>query len=147
MKIRSICADLFSFEGDLDWTNPIAIRVELSSNCVVRVRCSSDGESIIADELALDSPVDMEQFGKIEVHPLTDRIDEVILRSDIAMVNEVLDGSNCVVGLAFISEPETTLCIWNYGDELHYGNFTAMAAQDWGSALRLSRKSLCISLI
>lgn len=146
MKIRSICAELFGFKGELDWTNPVAIRVELRSNYVVRVRCSSDGESIIADEHALDDPVDMEQFGKIEVHSLTNRIDEVILRSDIAMVNEVLDGNNCVVGLAFISEPETTLCIWNYGDELHYGNFTAMSAQDWGSALRLSRKSLCIGL-
>ncbi|NLR98076.1 hypothetical protein HGP17_14770 [Rhizobium sp. P38BS-XIX] len=147
MKIRSITANLFSFEGDLDWTNPVAIRVEFSNNFVVRVRCSSDGESVIADQHALDGLTNMDEFGRIEVHYLTDRIDKVILRSDIVSVNEVLDENNSVVGLAFIDDHETRLCIWNYGDELHYGNFTTMAGQDWGAALRVSQKSICIGLV
>jgi hypothetical protein len=147
MKIRSITANLFSFEGDLDWANPVAIRVELSNNFVIRVRCSGDGESVVTDQDALDGPTDMEEFGKIEVHYLTDRISKVILRSDIVSVNEVLDENNSVVGLAFINDHETTLCIWNYGDKLHYGSFTAMAGQDWGAALRVSQKSLCIDLV
>lgn len=140
MKIRLISADLFSFEGNLDWTNPVAIRIELSNNFAIRVRCSGDGESVIADDQALEGPVDMAEFGKIEIHQLIDHIDEAILSSEIATVNEVLGGNSSVVGLAFINNETTMLCIWNYGDELHYGDFTAMAEQDWGAALRVSTK-------
>ncbi|MBX5227575.1 hypothetical protein HJC06_14285 [Rhizobium sp. NLR9b] len=140
MKIRSISADLFSFEGNLDWTNPVAIRIELSNKFAIRVRCSSDGESLIADNQALEGPVDMAGFGKIEVHQLTDHIDEAILSSEIATLNEILDGNNSVVGLAFIHNETTMLCIWNYGDELHYGNFATMVKQQWGAALRVSPK-------
>ncbi|NKJ07915.1 hypothetical protein FHT28_003581 [Rhizobium sp. SG570] len=29
------------------------------------------------------------------------------------------------------------LCIWNYDDKLHSGNFATMAKQEWGVALRV----------
>lgn len=140
MKIRSISADLFAFEGKLDWTNPVVIRIELSNDFAIRVSCAGDGESLIADDQALEGPVDMEGFGKIEVRQLADHIDEAILSSEIDTVNEILDRNSCVVGLAFVNNETTMLCIWNYGDELHYGNFATMAEQDWGTALRVSQK-------
>ncbi|XAZ21776.1 hypothetical protein LVY75_23485 [Sinorhizobium sp. B11] len=131
---------MFSFDGNVDRANPVAIRVELSNNSAIRIRGSSDGESITVDDQPLEGPADMAELGKIEVQQLTDHFDDAILGCEIVTVNEVLDGNNIAVGLAFNSSETIVLCIWNYGDELHYGNFATMAQQDWGATLHVSSK-------
>lgn len=138
MKIRSICADLFSFEGRLDWEHPIALRIELFDGLAIRIRTGRDGESLIVDDRSLDGPVNMAEFGSIEVRDLADRLENAVFSSEITAMNKVVHGDDIVVGLAFADKNGPVLCVWNYGDELHYGRFADMVAQDWGVKPRVS---------
>jgi hypothetical protein len=122
----------------LDWAHPVSIRIEFSDNFAIRIRGASDGETVIVDDHALEGPVDMAESGKIGVHPLTSRLDNAVVSSKIAAANKIIDKNDLVVGLAFVSNDGPILCVWNYGDELHYGSFATMAEQDWGAEPRVS---------
>ena len=131
MQIRLISADLFCSDGHPDWKHPIAIHIAFSNGMTIRLRGASDGESVTVDGEPLDGVTDMAEWGKIETHVLTERFDNPVLASEISTVNKILDCENTVVGMALVSNARPILCVWNYGDELHYGDAAAMTAQDW----------------
>lgn len=132
MKIRLISADLFSFDEVLDWKHPMSVRIEFSDNVAIRIRGASDGASIVVDDHPLNDPVDMAEYGKTEIHDLTERLGICTSSPDIVAVNKIIDANNIVVGLALLSVDGPVLCVWNYGDELYYGSFAEMVEYDWG---------------
>lgn len=138
MKIRSICADLFGFDSGLHWDDPIAIRIEFSNALAVRLRCASDGESLVIDDKQLDGPVDMAEAGWGETCDLACRLDDTVIAAEVTSLNRVLDGNNIAVALTLLSDHKPIFCVWNWGDQLHYGSFDTMAALDWGAVLRIS---------
>lgn len=141
MKIRSVHADLFGFDGVLDWDDPIAIRIEFANDLAIRLRCASDGESLVIDDQQLDGPVDMAEAGRSETRDLAHRLDDTIIAAEITSLNKIFDGNRLAVGLTLLSDDEPVFCVWNWGDQLHYGSFAAMAVLDWGAVLRISPNS------
>jgi hypothetical protein len=144
MKIKSISAALYGFDGELDWVSPISIRIEFSDNFGIRIRCAGDGESIAMDDQSLAGPVNMEEAGRIEVHPLNDRCNLPASADDIDTVKHILDDHDVIVGLALMSNDSPILCLWNYGDELRYGSFANMLEFDWRDKPRISGTALAL---
>ncbi|TSD87868.1 hypothetical protein FFK22_015535 [Mycobacterium sp. KBS0706] len=131
MKLISITANLHSFKGELNWTDPTRVRLVFSDGKSLRVRVASDGESVILDDLPLDEPFDMGEYGRVEVHDFHNGVDPLLLSSEIATLNAILDGDGRMIGLAVQRIEGIAFCLWNYGDELHYGEFGALLAYDW----------------
>jgi len=145
MKIKAISAELFGFEDDLDWTHPVSVCVKFSDDTAIRLRCASDGESIVMDDPPVSDPIDMAECGRIEVHDLSDRLDIPFLTSDIQAVDQILDENDVRVGVALMSDDGPILCFWNYGDELGYGSFASMADEhDWGAEPKISGTALSL---
>jgi len=132
MKLISITANLHSFNGELNWTDPTRVRLAFSDGRSLRVRVATDGESIVLDDLPLDEPFDMGQYGRVEVHDFHNRIEPLLLDSEIATLNAIHDGNGRMIGLAVQRIEGIAFCLWNYGDELHYGDFGGLLTHDWG---------------
>lgn len=137
-------ADLFSFEGNLDWTHPVSVRIKFSVGSGIRVRCASNGESVAVDDQLLDNPIDMAESGRIEVRDLSDRLNIPVLNPDIQAVEQIIDENDVTVGVALMSDGCPILCIWNYGDELRYGSFASMVEHDWSARPRISGIALSL---
>ncbi|WP_144445873.1 hypothetical protein [Inquilinus limosus] len=88
---------------------------------------------MILDDLPLDEPFDMGEYGRVEVHDFQDRVDPLLLSAEIATLNAIHSGDGRMIGLAVQRSGGISFCFWNYGDELHYGDFGALLAYDWGA--------------
>ncbi|MGK9169808.1 hypothetical protein KXR53_26075 [Inquilinus limosus] len=132
MRLISITANLHSFNGELNWANPIMVRLAFNNGRAVRVRVAADGESVILDDLPLDQPCDMGQYGRIEVHDFSSKIDPLFLNSETITSSAIHSDDGRMVGLAVQRSEEVAFCFWNYGDELHYGDFGALLAYERG---------------
>lgn len=122
------------FEGTSDLVNPIAISLAFSDGSTVRIRGASDGESVILDDEKLQEPANWGELGGFEVSSLAEYVPPGVFGSEISGFYDVLCEGH-VVGIAVQVEGGVTLCVWNYGDELYYGEAAGMLAQDWGDAL------------
>lgn len=136
MRLISITANLHSFNGALDWRSPTRVRLAFSDGSAVRVRVDGDGESVILDDLPLDAPFDMGQYGRIEAHDLCNQVDPLLLESEIATLNAIHSVDDRIIGLAVQRNEGIAFCLWNYGDDLYYGNFDEFLAYDWGTRAR-----------
>ncbi|WP_395449906.1 hypothetical protein ACHMW7_08910 [Aminobacter sp. UC22_36] len=141
MKIVRVEAEVHVFEGASDLTNPIAIGIAFSDGSMARIRCSGDGESVTVDNEALQGPANWGEFGGAELCSLADHVAPGIFGAEIVAVFDIVDGHGVdghgvdgrghFIGVALHNESDVMFCVWNYGDELHYGEAAKLLAQDW----------------
>lgn len=129
-KIKAILGELHRFEGQLNWQNPIALRLEYEDGTSIRVRGASDGESIALDRLPLE-PFNLDENTQFEVHDLSDRFDPKLREREAGTPTLVRDARGTAVGLALPLTGETPLCIWNYGDDLYWGGYDELLGFEW----------------
>ena len=138
VKISRIEAEIHVFEGTSDLTNPIAIGLVFSNGAMMRIRCAGDGESVIVDYEKLEEPGNWGEYGAGDVSSLAEHVPPSCFGSEIEDFSDVFCCGS-LVGIAMRLEGDLTLCVWNYGDELYYGEVAKMTAQDWGDPLSYLR--------
>jgi len=137
MKIARIEAEVHVFEGSSDLINPIAVGFTFSDGAMMRIRGAADGESVIVDYERLEEPANWGEFGAGDVASLAEHVPPSCFGSEIEDFSDVFC-CGLLVGIA-VRLGELTLCVWNYGDELYYGDIAKMIAQDWGDPLSYHR--------
>jgi hypothetical protein len=66
MILKAISAELYSFDGALNWDHPIRLRFEFEDAPAIRIALASDAETVIIDDRPLEPPFDMEEYGSVE---------------------------------------------------------------------------------
>lgn len=130
MRISRIEAEVHVFEGMSDLANPLAIGLVFSDGAMLRISCAGDGESVIVDGDKLREPANGGEFGALELSSLAEHVPPGCFGTEIEDFSDVFSCGR-FVGIA-VQLGDLTLCVWNYGDELYYGDVAMMLAQDWG---------------
>lgn len=110
---------------------------------MVRIRGAGDGESVIVADEKLEEPANCSEFGARDVTSLTEHVPPRCFGSEIEGFSDVFCCGR-LVGIAVRLEGDLTLCVWNYGDELYYGEVAKMLAQDWRDPLSYLRPGAAV---
>jgi hypothetical protein len=119
---------------DVDLTAPIplSIQLEISGAEILNIRPGPDGESIIADELGIDSH-DSGEYGKTYRQRYIGGISFDSIRHKTISETSVLECDGRIIGLEVVIEDHTKLQIVNNGDVLLIGlNEELKEAQEIG---------------
>jgi len=137
MKLAAILAEFHEFEGKWDWHRPIGVRLEFADAPPIRIELVSDGESMRVDSLPLEGPLDMGEYGATFIHDVSDRFAPELRGADVC-VKGIAAGGTPLAGVALVRQGQVALCLWNWGDELLWGEWDVICRCDWdGAAPRL----------
>ncbi|WP_395334992.1 hypothetical protein WBP06_24825 [Novosphingobium sp. BL-8H] len=136
MKLQSAFANRLAFH-DGTRSDPLAIQLNYDDGSRLLLRCGGDGAGLIVDDRALDASADLGEYGRLVEEDVTQAICSDMVGRDIATVATLKMGA-VRVGVQLTAPTGEVLCIWNYGDALHWGDAVALARCDWAAPLRLS---------
>ena len=85
---------------------------------------------MIADNVPLDSPLDMAEYGKTDIADVTQTLFPALYDVEVTGVNALASNGICV-GVQLDIASDEPFNFWIDGDELHWGNETALASHDW----------------
>ena len=131
MKIVRVEAEVHVFEGAAEITNPMAVGIAFSDGSMSRIRCAGDGESVSVDHEALEGAANWGEFGGSELCSLAEHVAPGVFGAEIVDAFDIVDGHGHFIGVALHNENNVVFCVWNYGDELHYGESAKLLTQDW----------------
>ena len=129
LRLTAIHANRHIFEGQPNG-KPIRLLFRFADGRSLRIGVAGDGFRATIDQLPLDPPFDMGEYGKVDIADVTDVIG-AHLRDLDAMSLHALTRHGHDIGVRLGFEVVAPLSIWVDGDELHWGDADALAAYDW----------------
>jgi hypothetical protein len=130
MKITAVDAELHVFEEQVNWDQPIRLAVRFEDGSHLRLRCSGDGDKLIADRLPLEEPFDMGEAGRTEIFEFTDRLDARLRGARADHLMAIIDAGQ-LIGFAVRLTGEEHFCFWVHDDEFYWGSETALKNDHW----------------
>src|SRR5688572_19707179 len=100
MRLRAIFANVHVYDGPPQVRTPLRFRLSFSDGSFIRLRGSSDASTMILDDLPLDAPFDMENYGRVEMCDFTAEIDPSLGDTEIGQPRIVQTADGRTVGLA-----------------------------------------------
>ena len=126
MRLTAIHANRHIFEGQPNG-KPIRLLFRFADSRSLRIGVAGDGFRATIDQLPLDPPFDMGEYGKVDIADVTDVIGAHLRGLNMTSLHALtFDGHDIGVRLGF--EAGTTLNVWVDGDELHWGDDETLAA-------------------
>ncbi|MFL6843662.1 MAG: hypothetical protein ACJ8ER_02135 [Allosphingosinicella sp.] len=119
MKLSAILADLHVFEGQVNWAKPLRLALVFDDGSSLRLDVGAEGETLIVDRLPLEGPIDMDDYGRVEVHDITHLLGAGLGRIEAGPPVVVRDEAGRAIGVSVPLVGRETLCFWADGDELH----------------------------
>ncbi len=109
---------------------PIRLLFRFADSRSLRIGVAGDGFQAVIDQLPLDPPFDMGEYGQVDIADVTDMIGAHLRGAEVTSLHALtLVGHE--IGARVGVDASVTLSIWVDGDELHWGDAEALAAYDW----------------
>jgi hypothetical protein len=121
-------AELHVYDDVVNWETPIRIRVELPTGEKFRLRGGASGEGVVIDDLPLEGPFDMDEYGRVEIHEATEHFGLTNARLQCPP-QAIVTLYNELVGVAFHLETDAYFC--NCGDDLRWGSQELLLGDYW----------------
>lgn len=129
MRLDSIAANRHLFEGRVNG-KPVRLLLKFRAGRSLRLQIAGDGERMIIDDGPLDDPLDMGEYGRIDVADVTPTLFPRLGGAEVAGLRALaLNGRQ--VGLKLGLAGGAAFHFWVDGDELHWGDEAALIGHDW----------------
>ena len=129
MKLTSITAERHYFNEKPNG-RPIRLLLGFSNGGALRLQVAGDGQRMILDNDPLPDPMKMDEFGRTELSDVTrnlfPRLCELVIERIVELV-----WHRKTVGICLEFQTSSPFYFWVDGDELHWGDPTALRAHDW----------------
>ena len=131
MKLSAIHADLHAYEGKVNWAEPVRLALSFDDGSKLRLGVGGDGQTLTIDRLPLTGPIDMDEYGCVEVHDYADVLRPGLRDAELARPQVIRDGAGRAIGLALPLAGDETFCFWADGDRLYWGDEMELRTHDW----------------
>lgn len=131
MKLSAIHADLHSYEGKVNWAEPARLALSFDDGSLLRLGVGGDGATLRIDRLSLEGPIDMGEYGRVEVHDYADLLRPGLKGAELERVRVIRDSAGRVIGLALPLAGRETFCFWADEDRLYWGDEERLGTHDW----------------
>lgn len=131
MKLCAVDADLHSYEGKVNWPEPASLALSFDDGSRLRLGVGGDGATLRIDRLPLEGPIDMEEYGRVEVHDYADFLRPGLKWAGLERPRVIRDSAGRTIGLALPLACGETFCFWADGDRLFWGDEAELGAHDW----------------
>ena len=133
MRLESIAANRHLFEGRVNG-KPVRLRLTFGHGPSLRLQVAGDGERLIVDEGPLDEPFDMGEGGRIDVADVTGPLFPQLGGAEVSGIRTLV-GDGRPVGIRLDLAGGGAFHFWADGDELHWGDDSALERHDWPGAV------------
>jgi hypothetical protein len=130
VQVSKIKAELLIYHEETNWDQPVRIQIDFDNGLSVRLR-STDGEILVIDQLPLEEPCDMDEYGSTNIFEISNHIG-FPFATNRGPVMHIRSSFGDLVGLAFTLDGGEFFAIWVGGDEFWWGNKSDLESFDWG---------------
>lgn len=128
-KLTAVTANRHVFEGRANG-RPLRLLLTFDDGRMLRLKVAGDGYRMVLDNLPLDAPFDMGEYGTVIAEDVTDLLHPRLRGAELESARELrLDGD--LVGLQLRLTNGDSFHFWADGDELFWGDQTSLIAHDW----------------
>lgn len=128
MKIVAVKAELHISGDEVYWARPIRLLICIADGADLRLRAAGDGEGLIVDNLPLEPPMDLGEYGRTEIFDITDRLEPALKQEAIGEPLAIRNPAGRLIGLALPRLDGEQFCIWINGDEIRWGSEAGLKA-------------------
>src|SRR5687768_5113054 len=111
MRLGAILADVHVFDEPSIRT-PVRLMLSFSDGSFIRLKGSGDGTRMILDDLPLEGPFDLEEYGRVEVCDITREIDPSLVNAEIDTPRLIVTADGRTAGIALLRPGAPAFCIW-----------------------------------
>lgn len=131
MKILAVMAELHIVSDEANWARPIRLRICSADGTALRLQVAGDGEGLIVDDLPLEPPMDLGEYGRTEIFDVTDRLEPALKHETVGEPVAIRNRGGRLIGLAWPRPDGEHLCIWINGDEIRWGTEARLKEDYW----------------
>lgn len=129
MKLTHITANRHIVDGLVNG-KPLRLLFAFDGDVTLRLQVAEDGERMVLDDGPLDAPLDMDEYGQVDIAEVTEALFPTLRGLIVTDVNALArNGSH--VGLKLSFTGCAPFYFWVDGDELHWGDEAALVGHDW----------------